>query len=96
MIIVGLTGGAGTGKSTIAKTFQAHHIPVVDADMIAREVVKPHSVGLVEIIDAFGLRYLKPDGTLDWLALGTFVFADSLFTTAIKYYYVAVNPARSS
>jgi dephospho-CoA kinase len=76
MKIVGLTGGCGTGKSTISKTFKSHNIPVVDADVIAREIVKPHSVGLVEIIDAFGLRYLKADGTLNRETLGEFVFAD--------------------
>jgi len=76
MKIVGLTGGVGTGKSTVSKTFKSHNIPVIDADEIARKVVEPHSIGLVEIIDAFGLRYLKCDGTLDRLALGTFVFAD--------------------
>jgi dephospho-CoA kinase len=76
MIIVGLTGNIGCGKSTISKTFRAHNIPVIDADQVAREVVKPHSLGLTEVIDAFGLRYLKSDGNLDRLALGAFVFAD--------------------
>jgi dephospho-CoA kinase len=76
LITVGLTGGICCGKSTVSKTFIANNVPVVDADQVARDVVKPHSLGLVEIIDAFGLRFLKADGNLDRQALGAIVFSD--------------------
>jgi dephospho-CoA kinase len=76
LIVVGLTGGICCGKSTVSKTFLKNNIPVLDADQIARDVVRPHSLGLVQIIDAFGLRFLKADGNLDRQALGAVVFSD--------------------
>jgi dephospho-CoA kinase len=77
MRIIGLTGGIGSGKSTVSAIFIQHDIPVVDADILARQVVAPHSLGLVEVIDAFGLRFLQADGTLNRPALGALVFARS-------------------
>jgi dephospho-CoA kinase len=50
---------------------------VIDADQVARDVVKPHSLGLTQIIDAFGLRFLQDDGTLDRATLGSLVFSDN-------------------
>lgn len=76
MLIFGLTGGICCGKSTVSKTFINNGIKVVDADQVARDVVKPHTLGLVQIIDAFGLRFLKADGNLNRQALGTRVFSD--------------------
>jgi dephospho-CoA kinase len=76
MIIFGLTGNIGCGKSTVSTTFINHGIKVIDADQVARDVVVPHSIGLTQIIDAFGLRFLKNNGTLDRVALGSLVFSD--------------------
>src|SRR5574337_769044 len=74
-LVVGLTGGICCGKSTVSKTFIKNNIPVVDADQIARDVVKPGSVGLNKIIDSFGKHYLVND-LLDRKSLGELVFSD--------------------
>lgn len=76
MLTFGLTGGIACGKSTVTRTFRAHDIPMVDADIIARQVVKPGSVGLDQVINIFGREYLQTDGTLDRIALGKLVFND--------------------
>jgi dephospho-CoA kinase len=76
MLIIGLTGGIGSGKSTVAGFFAQHGIPVIDADQLARELVAPGSPALNEIIDVFGPDILLPDGTLDRSQLRRRVFAD--------------------
>jgi dephospho-CoA kinase len=73
---VGLTGGIGAGKSTVARLFSRYGAVVVDADALAREVVAPGTPGLAEIVEAFGAGVLNPDGTLDRPGLGRIVFAD--------------------
>ncbi|OXX24231.1 dephospho-CoA kinase [Vibrio sp. V08_P9A1T1] len=76
-LVVGLTGGIASGKSTVAHLFQQHFsIDVVDADIIAREVVEPGSEGLTAICAHFDLTILKPDGQLDRAALREKIFAD--------------------
>lgn len=74
MITFGLTGGIACGKSTVTKTFRANDIPMVDADLVARQVVKPGSIGLDQVINLFGKEYLQEDGTLNRIALGKLVF----------------------
>lgn len=74
MIIVGLTGGIASGKSTVSRTFKEHNIPVVDADIVARQVVELESPGLQQVADAFGKDYLNEDGTLNRIKLGELVF----------------------
>ena len=76
MLIIGLTGGIGSGKSTVAGYFTQHGIPVIDADQLARELVAPGSPALNEIIDVFGPDILLPDGALDRSQLRRRVFAD--------------------
>lgn len=76
MLRVGLTGGIGSGKSEVSRRLAAHGALVVDADVIAREVVEPGTPGLAEIVDAFGPEVLQPDGSLDREALAQRVFAD--------------------
>ncbi|SHE97412.1 dephospho-CoA kinase [Streptoalloteichus hindustanus] len=73
---VGLTGGIGSGKSTVAARFAELGAVVVDADRIAREVVAPGTEGLAEVVAEFGERVLAPDGSLDRAALAAVVFAD--------------------
>jgi len=76
MLIIGLTGGIGSGKSTVADYFAQHGIPVIDADQLARELVVPGSPALNEIINLFGPNILLPDGSLDRHQLRRRVFAD--------------------
>lgn len=76
MILVGLTGGIAVGKSNVSKTFMKHNIPVIDADVLAREVVTPGSIGLNKIISHFGTSYLNKDETLNRVKLGDLIFSN--------------------
>lgn len=73
---VGLTGGIGSGKSTVARAFEQHGALIVDADAIQRLVVAPGSAGLAEISAQFGPDMLTADGELDRSAMAKLVFAD--------------------
>lgn len=77
MIRVGLTGGIGSGKSTVARLLAEQGALVIDADQIAREVVKPGEPALTEIIERFGPEVVASDGSLDRGALAAIVFADT-------------------
>lgn len=74
--IVALTGGIGSGKSTVANAFAALGVPLVDADVIAREVVQPDSPALHAIVQRFGPAMLSADGSLDRAALRARIFSD--------------------
>lgn len=76
MLRVGLTGGIGAGKSTVAAELASLGAVVVDADRIAREVVEPGTDGLAAVVEAFGEEVLDDDGALDRPALGRIVFGD--------------------
>jgi dephospho-CoA kinase len=76
MLRMGLTGGIGSGKSTVAGLLAARGARVVDADRIAREVVEPGTPGLAAVVEAFGPQVLTPEGALDRPALAAIVFAD--------------------
>ncbi|MBO0841007.1 MAG: dephospho-CoA kinase [Sciscionella sp.] len=76
MLKVGLTGGIGAGKSTVASRLAEHGAVVVDADVLAREVVAPGTEGLADVAAAFGTEVLAADGSLDRKALAELVFAD--------------------
>jgi dephospho-CoA kinase len=73
---VGLTGGIGAGKSTVARALARSGAVVVDADQLARRAVEPGSDGLDAVVEEFGPRVLAADGTLDRPVLGRIVFAD--------------------
>jgi dephospho-CoA kinase len=73
---IGLTGGIGSGKSTVSGLLAARGAVIVDADRIAREVVEPGTPGLARIVEAFGGEILASDGSLDRAALAAVVFAD--------------------
>lgn len=77
MLWVGLSGGIGSGKSTVSRRLVEHGAVVIDADVIAREVVEPGRPALAQIADRFGADVLRADGTLDRAALGAVVFADA-------------------
>lgn len=76
MTRVGLTGGVGSGKSTVAAMLAARGALVIDADALAREVVAPGSEGLAALVDAFGPGILADDGSLDRPALAEVAFTD--------------------
>ncbi|HEX5769350.1 MAG TPA: dephospho-CoA kinase [Nocardioidaceae bacterium] len=73
---VGLTGGVASGKSTVSAMLRDLGAVVVDADLLAREVVAPGTEGLAEIVAAFGDKVLTPEGELDRPAMGAIVFGD--------------------
>jgi dephospho-CoA kinase len=76
-LLVGLTGGLATGKSTVSDMLRALGCVVLDADVLAREVVEPGQPALATIAREFGADVLRPDGTLDRKRLGAIVFVAS-------------------
>jgi dephospho-CoA kinase len=74
---VGLTGGVASGKSTVARILDELGAVLVDADVLAREVVAKGTTGLEEVVEAFGPEILTDDGELDRPAMGAIVFADA-------------------
>ena len=77
MFVVALTGGIGSGKSTVADAFAALGVPVIDTDVIARELTAPGGAALNPVREAFGDAVMQPDGTLDRAALRQQVFSDT-------------------
>ncbi|MFN7250688.1 MAG: dephospho-CoA kinase [Anaerobacillus sp.] len=75
-MIIGLTGGIASGKSTVSNLIKLEGIPVVDADLIAREVVEKGETAYEQIVKVFGTEILTVDGTLDRKKLGSIVFSD--------------------
>jgi dephospho-CoA kinase len=73
---IGLTGGIAAGKSVVARRFAELGAVVIDADELARLVVRPGTSGYDEVVGAFGPQVVAPDGALDRAALGRMVFAD--------------------
>ncbi|MEP6463456.1 MAG: dephospho-CoA kinase [Frankiaceae bacterium] len=76
MLRVGLTGGIGSGKTEVTRRLAERGAEIIDADLLAREVVAPGTPGLASIVDAFGSEVLAPDGTLDREYLAHLVFHD--------------------
>lgn len=76
VLLVGLTGGIGSGKSTVAELLVARGAWIVDADAVARAVVEPGMPALEQLVDRFGTEILDADGRLDRPALGRIAFAD--------------------
>ncbi len=76
MYIIGITGGIGTGKSTVARIFNLMGIPVLDADKISHEVTEKNGAAVEEIIQTFGENILDDDGVIDRAKLGQLVFKD--------------------
>jgi dephospho-CoA kinase len=90
MLAVGLTGGIGSGKSTVARLLAGRGAVVVDADLLARQVVEPGSAGYQAVLDRFGPAVAAPDGGLDRRALADLVFADP---SALADLNAIVHPA---
>ncbi|WP_028935928.1 dephospho-CoA kinase [Pseudonocardia spinosispora] len=84
MLRIGLTGGIGAGKSTVARRLVELGATLVDADVVAREVVEPGSEGLAQVVAEFGSEVLDADGALDRPALGSIVFGDPAALTRLN------------
>ena len=89
-LVVGLTGGIGSGKSTVARLLGEHGAEVIDADQIARELVRPGSRALAAIGQRFGDRFIDEHGALRRKELGALVFADE---TALAALNALMHPA---
>jgi dephospho-CoA kinase len=76
MLLVGLTGGIGTGKSTVARMLEKRGAIVFDADILARQAVAPGTPGFDQVVERFGPNVLAPGGGLDREALASIVFSD--------------------
>lgn len=76
MLVIGLTGGIGSGKSTVAALFEQRGVAVLDTDLVARQVVEPGQPALEEIRDRFGAGLLTPTGDLDRSAMRELIFTD--------------------
>jgi len=85
MITFGLTGGICCGKSTVTKTIIANSIPVVDADIVARQIVEPGTIGWFQIIETFSRDFLNEDETINRIKLGSFVFANPLALGTLNF-----------
>ena len=81
---VALTGGIASGKSTVANLFAARGVPVIDTDLIAREVVEPGQPALAAVAAAFGNDLLGPDGRLDRRRLREIIFGDAAARTRLE------------
>lgn len=77
MVLIGLTGGIGSGKSTVAEGLVRRGAVLIDADAIVRELQEPGTVVFAEMVDRFGEGILKEDGTLDREAVAALVFSDA-------------------
>ena len=84
VVVAALTGGIGSGKSTVAELLARRGAVLVDADVIAREVVEPGTPALAALVDRFGVGILAPDGTLDRGALAAVAFADDESRAALE------------
>lgn len=90
MVVIGLTGGIASGKSTISNMLMDMKIPVIDADVIARDVVKPETDTLKRLVQKFGEDILNIDGTLNRKELSNIVFNDR---ESLKQLNLIIHPA---
>ena len=84
MLLIGLTGGIGSGKSTVARLLERRGAVVIDADQLAREAVAKGTPGFDRVVAAFGTSVLTPDGDLDRSALAARIFSDSVDKAALE------------
>ncbi|MBT7855829.1 MAG: dephospho-CoA kinase, partial [Nitrospinaceae bacterium] len=84
LLRVGLTGGIASGKTTVSKLLIKNGIPVIDSDIIARDLVKPGTEALSEIVVALGADVLALDGSLDRGRVGEVVFGDESSRLALE------------
>ncbi|MBM3658490.1 MAG: dephospho-CoA kinase [Actinobacteria bacterium] len=84
MLLVGLTGGIGSGKSTVARLLEGRGAVIVDADQVARDVVEPGMPAFTQLVERFGPEILGPDGRLDRPRLAEIAFATEEGTAALN------------
>lgn len=84
VITVGLTGGIGSGKSTVAELLSSYGAVIIDADVLARQAVEPGTPGLARVVEQFGPEVLAPDGTLDRPRLAALVFGNPARLSALN------------
>ena len=84
MLLIGLTGGIGSGKSTVARLLERRGAVVIDADQLAREAVAKGTPGFDRVVAAFGTNVLTPDGDLDRSALAARIFSDPAEKAALE------------
>ena len=92
MKVIGLTGGIGSGKSTFCELMAEHGIATVDTDQISRQVVKPNSAGLAQVVKEFGVEILNSDDSLNRAALREKIFADPLDQSARQKLEMILHP----
>jgi dephospho-CoA kinase len=83
MLKIGLTGGIGSGKSTVCRLFSELGAPIIDADIIARQLVEPNSPALKKLVSQFGRNILNPDQSLNRAYLRDLVFSDKTQKTQL-------------
>jgi dephospho-CoA kinase len=83
-LILGLTGGIGSGKTAVSDRLGSLGAAVVDADLVARDIVSPGGLVLAQLVERFGAEILLPDGSLDREALALKAFGDSESTKALN------------
>ena len=76
MFAVGLTGGIGSGKSTVADLFATHGVAIVDTDLIAHRITAPNGVAMPQIASEFGAAFVAADGSMDRARMRTLIFSD--------------------
>jgi dephospho-CoA kinase len=84
MLLVGLTGGIGSGKSTVAQMLAGHGAALLDSDRFARDAVEPGTPGFDRVVSAFGPEIVGPDGSLDRARLARIVFHDESRRRALE------------
>ncbi len=84
MFLVGLTGGMGAGKSTVARMFEQRGAVVIDADILARQAILPGTPGYTKVTELFGPDVIAPDGEIDRQALARRVFSDHEARVALE------------
>jgi len=75
--VIALTGCIGSGKTTVSDSLKKQHIPIIDTDIIARQVVEPGSFGLTQVVERFGSHYLNTDGSLNRTLLRRKIFKNA-------------------
>jgi dephospho-CoA kinase len=84
VLLVGVTGGIGSGKSTVARLLDRRGAVVIDADQLAREAISKGTPGFGRVVDAFGAEVLTPEGDLDRAALARRIFSDPVQKAALE------------
>lgn len=84
MRVIGLTGGIASGKSTVSNLFKISGVPVIDADLVARQVVEKGTDGLTALVNRFGEGILNTDGTLNRTVLGKRMFSDEAIRSEVN------------